>query len=84
MNRLSASNEGERIKVRYSCSEIELLLEECGYLLNEHLELTDMTQRYFAEYNDANQDYTICAPEGANYIFAVKTPESQYLENRRQ
>ncbi len=56
----------------YNYQEMEELLEDCGFLIYEHLEPNEITEQYFKEYNDANSNNQMSAFENVNYCFAVK------------
>ena len=53
--------------------KLELLLHECGFLIYEHLDNEEMTKQYFSDYNNANPEHGMQAPEGVAYIMAVRT-----------
>ena len=72
-NRMLAQGAGEKMKAMYSYSELERLLHECGFLIYEHLDNEEMTKQYFSDYNNANPEHGMQAPEGVAYIMAVRT-----------
>ena len=51
--------------------EMEALLEECGFLIYEHLNPQEMTAQYFSAYNERCPDHGMEAPEGVGYILAA-------------
>lgn len=72
INQALASGAGEQMKANYSYSEMEDILKECGFTVKEALESDEMTDQYFKEYNNANPDHPMKAPNGVSYIFATK------------
>lgn len=72
INRDLAREAGERMKAKYSYSELEKLLEDCGFAIYEHLNSVEMTEQYFSDYNSSNPKNMIKAPEGVCYVLAVK------------
>ncbi len=72
VNKELAEGAGEKMKALYSYGEMEALLAESGFLTYEHLRHDDMTRQYFSAYNDSVPENTITAPEGVEYILAVK------------
>ena len=71
-NQALAQGAGERMKARYDGREMEALLEECGFLVYEHLDHTEMTNQYFSDYNQRNPEHSMKAPAGVCYILAVR------------
>lgn len=67
-----AKGAGEEMKAEYSYREIEKLLENCGFLIYEHLNDKEMTETYFEPYNILNPEHRMYAPSGVNYCLAVK------------
>ena len=65
---------GERMKARYAGEELETLLEECGFLVYEHLDHREMTSRYFSVYNGRCPAHRMEAPKGICYVHAVRKP----------
>jgi O-methyltransferase involved in polyketide biosynthesis len=63
---------GEAMLASYSYFDMEALLSDCGFLIYEHLEPKDITERYFAEYNRANPQHLMSAFDNVNYCLAVK------------
>ena len=71
-NQALARGAGEQMKAQYSLREMEALLAECGFLVYEHLDHTDMTSQYFAEHNRSCPDHPLDAPKGVCYLLAVR------------
>ena len=69
---LLASSAGEKMLASYSYNEIEEVLSDYGFLIYEHLEPSEITKQYFAEYNNKNPDNLISAFDNVNYCLAVK------------
>lgn len=63
---------GERMKARYDEKEMASLLEECGFLVYEHLDHKGMTDQFFADYNQQNPERSMEAPKGVCYVLAVR------------
>lgn len=62
----------EEMKAEYTCEEMEKMLERSGFLIYEHLDAKGMTNQFFAEYNKENESDAMQAPEGVDYLLAVK------------
>lgn len=71
-NQALAQGAGERMKARYDAREIEALLEECGFLVYEHLDHAEMTDQFFSDYNQQNPEHSMEAPAGVRYCLAVR------------
>lgn len=56
----------------YSSKEMMDILSECGFAVKESLGATEMTDQYFAEYNNNNPDHPMKAPDGVSYVFATR------------
>lgn len=67
-----AAAANESMKDKYSYHQIEKLLENCGFLIYEHLDDKQATERFFAKYNNANIASPMHAPKGVGYCLAVK------------
>lgn len=67
-----ASGAGEQMKALYSYKEIDMILDQHGFIIEEYLDENDMTYRYFREYNQANPMHQMNAPVGVGYVYAVK------------
>jgi methyltransferase (TIGR00027 family) len=72
VNKTLACGAGEQMKAQYSHGEMEKLLAECGFSISEHLGAKDMTELYFSDYNKNSQEHPMSAPEGVEYIIAVR------------
>lgn len=55
-----------------SYAEIEKMLEDCGFLIYEHLSPQEITARFFSAYNAQNPPVKITAPDGVCFCLAVK------------
>ena len=77
VNRTLANGAGEQMKAQYSPKEMEKLLSECGFILDEYLGSEEMTKRYFYEYNKTTPDYPMNAPAGVDYVFALRVQGAQ-------
>lgn len=71
-NRMLARGAGEQMKARYSYRDMEALLDECGFLIYEHLDHEEMTGQYFGEYNRSCPGHPMEAPDGVCYALAVR------------
>ena len=71
-NQALAQGAGERMKARYDEKEMASLLEECGFLIYEHLDHKGMTDQFFADYNQRNPERSMEAPKGVCYVLAVR------------
>ena len=71
-NQALAQGAGEQMKAQYDAQEMEALLEECGFLVYEHLDHTEMTNQYFSDYNQRNPEHSMKAPAGVCYVLAVR------------
>lgn len=67
-----ASAANEKMSPGYSYSKIEKILSDNGFLIYEHLNSREITERFFSSYNKKNPNESIYAPEGVNYCLAVK------------
>ncbi|MBP0981997.1 MAG: class I SAM-dependent methyltransferase [Oscillospiraceae bacterium] len=67
-----AAAANEQMKSEYSYNEIEKLLQNCGFLIYEHLDFEQATTRFFAKYNLAHPTSPMLAPKGTSYCLAVK------------
>lgn len=72
INQALAKGAGEQMKAVYASSEIENLIESCGFVMSDSLGAKEMTEQFFAEYNSNNPEHPMTAPEGVSYIFARK------------
>lgn len=72
-NEALAMAAGETMQAAYTDTELERMLESCGFLIYEHLNAAEMTERYFQKYNAAHEKVQgMKAPEGVGYCMAVK------------
>ena len=71
-NQALAQGAGEQMKAQYDAQEMEALLEECGFLVYEHLDHAEMTDQYFSDYNQRNPEHSMKAPAGVCYVLAVR------------
>ena len=71
-NQALAQGAGEQMKAQYDAQEMEALLEECGFLVYEHLNHSEMTNQYFSDYNQRNPEHSMKAPMGVCYVLAVR------------
>jgi len=67
-----AKGAGEEMKAKYDYKEMEQLLAKYDFLVYEHLDANEMTVQYFEEYNSNADGIRITAPEGVEYILAVR------------
>ena len=73
-NQALAQGAGEQMKAQYSYREMEALLEDAGFLIYEHLDHREMTDRYFSDYNRGCPAHRMEAPKGVCYVLAVRNP----------
>ncbi|MDO4544528.1 MAG: class I SAM-dependent methyltransferase [Bacillota bacterium] len=71
-NRQLAEAAQEQMKAKYSYQEMAQLLQANGFALRKHLNDEQMTAQYFTEYNRANPQHQMQAPEGVSYCLAEK------------
>lgn len=62
----------EAMLASYSYEEMENLLSNCGFLIYEHLEPSEITRQYFHHYNKANPHHPMKAFDNVNYCLAVR------------
>ena len=62
----------EEMKAKYSYNDIEEILSDNDFLIYEHLTPDEITEQYFKEYNNANQNSQMKAFDSVNYCLAVK------------
>lgn len=70
-NEQLAKAANEEMKAKYSCTELEGILEKHGFAVCEHLDSDEMTKEYFGEYNNQAKKQ-MSAPKGVGYVMAVK------------
>ena len=71
-NQELAAAAGERMKARYTYTELDELLSETGFLVYEHMNAVDATDAFFQQYNRKNPGHSMTAPNGVGYCLAVK------------
>ncbi len=71
-NRALAAAAGEAMRAKYTYHELEALLADAGFLIYEHLDAGQATEAFFREYNRAEPEHAMAAPEGVGYCLAVK------------
>ncbi len=69
---MMADGAGEKMMASYSYNEMEEMLSDCGFLIYEHLEPSEITEQYFKEYNSTNLNNQMSAFDNVNYCLAVK------------
>lgn len=62
----------EKMLASYSYSELEKLLGDNNFLINEHLTPNEITEQYFKKYNEFNPLHPITAFNNVNYCLTVK------------
>lgn len=70
--RALAAGAGEKMQAEYAYDEMEGLLSDSGFLICEHLDARDMTELCFKEYNARVPAHPMRAPEGVEYLLAVR------------
>ena len=60
------------MRAKYTYHELEALLADAGFLIYEHLDAEQATEAFFREYNRAEPEHAMAAPEGVGYCLAVK------------
>ena len=69
-----AAAAGSPMRAAYSYGELEALLAARGFLLYEHLDEREATERFFAAHNAARPQAPLSAPAGVCYCLAVREP----------
>ncbi len=72
VNRALAHGAGEAMKARYTPRAMEALLHESGWLIREHLSVSEMTGRFFSAHNQNTPEHPMAAPDGVRYILAER------------
>jgi methyltransferase (TIGR00027 family) len=67
-----ASSANETMLASYSYSDMENLLDACGFSIAEHLTPDQITSGFFSAYNEANPMHAMSAFDSVNYCLAVK------------
>jgi len=62
----------EKMLASYAYLELEKLLADSNFLINEHLTPDEITAQYFKKYNQANPEHPMTAFDNVNYCLAVK------------
>lgn len=70
--KLLAGEAKEAMLASYSYEDMEALLENCGFLIYEHLKPSEITRQYFSDYNASNPGHPMTAFDNVNYCLAVK------------
>lgn len=68
-----AKEADEEMKSRYEYKELEKILEDNHFLIYEHLDENEMTRQFFDDYNRKSDGMSMHAPQGVEYIMAVKS-----------
>jgi len=61
-----AADAGEPMLAAYGYQSMERLLDDCGFLIYEHLDPEQITEKYFRSYNQINPDHQITAVENVS------------------
>jgi methyltransferase (TIGR00027 family) len=69
---MMAAHAGEPFLASYSYTELEMLLQETGWLIYRHLLPDDITRELFHNYNHSQPAHPITAFDNVNYCLAVK------------
>ena len=72
INEKLASATNEKMKAKYTYSEMEKLLSNNNMQIYEYLNDKDITNNFFYDYNTLNPNNKIVAPKGVAYILVVK------------
>lgn len=72
ITRALAEAAGEPMQASYAPREMRALLASCGFTVREELTAGEMTQRFFAAHNRATPELPMAAPEGVQYLLAVR------------
>lgn len=62
---------GETMLEGYAYYELEKILEECNFLIYEHLKAESITERYFNDYNSKSKLNPMLAFQNVNFCLAV-------------
>ena len=74
-NQELAAAANEPMQAKYSYKEMEILLQECGFLISEDYDSQDATREFCEKYNANNPKHKIVAPIGVRYCLAIKNEE---------
>ena len=67
-----AKGAGEAMQAAYTRREMEELLNQAGFRVERDLNPAEITDTYFAPYNERNPDHPIFAAESVNYCLAER------------
>ena len=67
-----AKGAGEAMQAAYTRQEMEELLQSVGFRVEKDLNPAEITETYFAPYNERNPDHPIYAAENVNYCLAER------------
>ncbi|MDY5219306.1 MAG: class I SAM-dependent methyltransferase, partial [Eubacteriales bacterium] len=67
-----ARGAGEAMHAAYTRQEMEKLLQGAGFRVEKDLNPAEITETYFAPYNERNPDHPIYAAENVNYCLAER------------
>lgn len=67
-----AQQANEEMKATYNYDELEKMLEINNFLIYEHLQADEITERFFKEYNEYEKDHLITAEYNVDFCLAVK------------
>ena len=60
------------MKAMYSYDELEVLLSDTGFLIDERMNADEATAAFFWEYNRRNPEHSMTAPQSVGYCLCVK------------
>lgn len=72
INQKLAQGAGEAMKAKYAYEEMELLAQEAGLLIYEHLTAEDAAKAFFHSYNAEHKDEPMDTPAGVKFCYMVK------------
>ncbi len=67
-----AKGADESMLASYSFKDMTNILSECGFSIYKHLTPTEITDKYFSEYNKHNPLHPMSAFDNVNYCAAIK------------
>ena len=67
-----ARGAGEAMQAAYTRREMEELLRDAGFRVEKDMNPAEITETYFAPYNERNPDHPIYAAENVNYCLAER------------
>ena len=71
-NQRLASGAGEQMQAMYSNTELQEMLQQCGFVMAEHMHDREITEQFFSAYNQCNPLHPMQAPAGVAYVLAMK------------